>query len=157
MNLRINLHLFCTPHLLAGWIIKYLITQKVFILVRKARPSADGLGPCLARNKENSYRTKEKKQRKSPSRVALARYPHSPAPGPPAPCRPRSVLLVLPMPCCRLLSFRGTQVLLRQHRPSRAIAGGRPCVLPPKIHSYPLPQLPNLRDPRSALDKQVRP
>ena len=54
MNLRINLHLFCTHHLLAELIFKYLITQKVFILVSDARPSAEsvvGLGPRLAPNR----------------------------------------------------------------------------------------------------------
>ena len=32
---------------------KYLITQKVFILVGEARPSMDGLDPPLAPNRSN--------------------------------------------------------------------------------------------------------
>ena len=54
MNLCINLHLFLHTSFVGRIIVKYLITQKGFILVRKARPPAEsvgGLGPRLAPNR----------------------------------------------------------------------------------------------------------
>ena len=50
------------------------------------------------------------------------------------------------------LNHRSDSIVLPE--PSQ---GGCPWVLPPAIISYPLPQLPNLRGPRSALDKQMKP